>query len=304
MKVVVTTPTGHVGSRVVRLLLQAGLRPTLLLRDPARLDPDTRQRVDLVTGDQGDPAAVQRATAGADALYWVDPPTDADDPVAGSARMGAAAAAEVRANGVPRVVFQSSVGAEKRVGVGQIDGLARTEELLEGTGADVLHLRCGYFMTNLAYDLDQLRAGVLSTTMPTDRPLPWVDPRDVGDVAVANLLSPGWSGRRVLAVHGPADLSFAQVAAVVGEVTGWPVQARQIGDDELRAGLRAVGMSERQVEGFVLMSAGLREGFTPEDPRTLLTTTPTTLRSWAAEHLPPLLGPAPAHRPAPAELPT
>jgi hypothetical protein len=48
MKVVVTTPTGHVGSRVVRLLLQGGLRPTLLLRDPAKLDPQTRHLVDVV----------------------------------------------------------------------------------------------------------------------------------------------------------------------------------------------------------------------------------------------------------------
>jgi uncharacterized protein YbjT (DUF2867 family) len=42
MSIVVTAATGHVGSRVVRLLVQAGVRPTLLLRDPARLDPTAR----------------------------------------------------------------------------------------------------------------------------------------------------------------------------------------------------------------------------------------------------------------------
>lgn len=65
MKIVVTTPTGQVGSRVVRLLLQAGVRPTLLLRDPARLDAPTRERVDVCRGDQGDADAVVRATRGA-----------------------------------------------------------------------------------------------------------------------------------------------------------------------------------------------------------------------------------------------
>ena len=64
MKVVVTTPTGHVGSRVVRLLLQGGLRPTLLLRDPAKLDPQTRPLVDVVQGEQGDVGTVGRATCG------------------------------------------------------------------------------------------------------------------------------------------------------------------------------------------------------------------------------------------------
>ncbi len=48
MKLVVTTPTGKVGSRVVRLLLQAGVRPTLLLRDPSKLDRDLAALVDAV----------------------------------------------------------------------------------------------------------------------------------------------------------------------------------------------------------------------------------------------------------------
>ncbi|KGH44483.1 NmrA family transcriptional regulator [Modestobacter caceresii] len=289
MRIVVTTPTGHVGSRVVRLLLQAGLRPTLLLRSPEKLDPQTRERVDLVVGDQGDLDTVLRATEGADALYWVDPPTLDDDPVATSTRMGAVAARAVRENQVSRVVFQSSVGAEKRHGVGQIDGLARTEEQLEETGAPVLHLRCGYFFTNLLSDLDGLRDGVLRTTMPTDRPMPWVDPRDIGEVAVANLLSPGWPGRRVLAVHGPEDLTFEAVAGIVAAATGRAVRAEQINDDDLRAGLRAAGLSEAQVEGFVGMGRGLREDFVPADPRSVLSTTPTTLRSWAVEELAPHL---------------
>ena len=40
MRIVVTTPTGNVGSRVLRLLVQAGVRPVALLRDPARLPPE------------------------------------------------------------------------------------------------------------------------------------------------------------------------------------------------------------------------------------------------------------------------
>jgi uncharacterized protein YbjT (DUF2867 family) len=117
--------------------------------------------------------------------------------------------------------------------------------------------------------------------------MPWVDPREVGDVAVANLLSPGWSGRRVLGVHGPEDLTFDRVAETVGTVLGRRVRAEQISDDDLRADLRSAGLSEGQVEGFVGMASGLRGHFAPEDPRSILTTTPTTLRSWAVEHLAP-----------------
>ncbi|MEU5837200.1 NAD(P)H-binding protein [Streptomyces diacarni] len=290
MRIVVTTPTGRVGSRVVRLLLQSGERPTLLARDPARLPDRVRERAEVVRCDQGDGEAVVRATEGADALFWVDPPTDDEDPVEGYARMGANAARAVRENGIGRTVFLSSGGAEKRSGAGEIDGLGRTEEMLNATGAHVLHLRCGYFHTNLLFEVETLRTeGVLRTTLPLDHPLPWVDPRDIGDVAAARLLSPGWTGQHTQGVHGPADLTWVEAAAILTESVGRPVRAERISDDELRAGLRAAGLGSRQVEGVVGMSAWMRDGFTPEDARTLLTTTPTTLGSWAWEHLRPLL---------------
>ncbi|GHD20661.1 NmrA family NAD(P)-binding protein [Nocardiopsis kunsanensis] len=288
-KIVVTTPTGNVGSRVVRLLLQAGMRPTLLLRDPDRIDAHTRARVDLVQGDQGDVDAVLRATRGADRLFWVDPPTPDDDPVAGHARMGANAARAVSENGIGHTVFLSSVGAEKRHGAGEIDGLARTEQALDATGANVLHLRCGYFFTNLFMDISALREGVLPTPWPLESAMPWVDPRDIGDVAAARLLSANWSGSRVQAVHGPEDLSFSGVADILAQALGRPVRAERVSDEEVRAGLGSVGLSTGQIEGVVGMAAGLREGFTPEQERGALTTTPTTLAAWAHAHLRPAL---------------
>ena len=285
MKIVLTTPTGNVGSRVVRLLLQAGVRPTLLLRDPARLDAATRAAVDVVQGDQRDAEVVLRATEGADALHWIAPPTDDPDPGDAYARMGAIAAQAVREHGIARTVFQSSVGAEKRGGAGEIDGLAKTEELLDATGASVCHLRCAMFFTNLLMDPGALEEGVLRVTWPVDAPMPWVDPRDIGDVAAARLLSTEWSGRTVQAVHGPEDLSYAQVAEIVGSVTGRPLRAEQIPDDAMRAALRGAGLPDATVESILGMSIGLREGFTPEDERTIFTTTPTTLAAWASAHL-------------------
>ena len=285
MKIVVTTPTGNVGSRVTRLLLQAGVRPTLLLRDPTKLDAQTLELSDFVQGDQFDPEVVLRSTEGADAMYWVNPPVFGEDPVAAWERAGSYAARAVEEHGIARTVFQSSVGAEKRHGAGEIDGLARTEQLLDATAASVLHLRCGMFFTNLSTDPGALEEGVLRVTWPVDAAMPWVDPRDVGDVAAARLLATDWSGRQVQAVHGPQDLSYAQVASIVSSATGRQLRAEQIPDDQMRGALRAAGLGDVQVEAILGMSTGLREDFEPEDPRTVLTTTPTTLASWAREHL-------------------
>ena len=99
-------------------------------------------------------------------------------------------------NQIGRTVFLSSVGAEMRSGAGEIDGLARTEEQLDATGATVLHLRGGYFFTNLLGDLASLREGVLAAPMATDHALPWVDPRDIGDVAAGPRPGPGRARHR------------------------------------------------------------------------------------------------------------
>jgi uncharacterized protein YbjT (DUF2867 family) len=289
VKIVVTTPTGHVGSRVVQLLLQAGARPTLLARSPARLDPRVIERADVVQADQADADAVVRATRGADALFWVAPDTaDPDaDPVAWYAQLGANAARAVTENGIARTVFLSSTGAEMRSGAGAIDGLARTEELLNATGASVLHLRCGYFFTNI--DLDSLRHGVVRAAVAVDYSLPWVDPRDIGDVAAARLLSGAWSGRHVQAVHGPEDLTLIQVAEILTEALGRPIQAETISEDAQRRSMRSAGFGEKQIDGMIGMSAVLRPDFIPENERSIITTTPTTLAAWAHAHLRPLL---------------
>ncbi|KQR07674.1 NAD(P)H-binding protein [Cellulomonas sp. Leaf334] len=289
MKIVVTTPTGNVGSLLAPTLVRAGVRPTLLARDATRVAPEVREVCDVVEADQGDRDAVVAATRDADALYWVDPPTDDDDPLDGYRRMSETVAHAVTTNRVPRVVFQSSVGAEGRHGFGEIDGLGLTEELLNATGADVTHLRNGYFFSNLLMDLDGIRAGVLTTTHPVDRPLAWVAPLDIATVAATRLLSTDWHGVQTLGVHGPADLSFAQVADILGDVLGRPVSAQQVSEQDQAQALAGFGMTPAQVEAVLGMTRGFADGFEPEDPRTIATTTPTTLGAWAYEHLRPAL---------------
>ncbi|WP_242908844.1 NmrA family NAD(P)-binding protein [Actinomadura terrae] len=285
MRVAVTTPTGNVGHHVVGMLVRAGLRPRVLVREPGRLAPELRDQVDAVRADQYDPAAVVAATRDVDALFWVDPPSDGEDPLADYARATESVVRAVTDNGIGRVVFQSSVGAEKRHGAGEIDGLAHTETALDELGIDVTHLRCGYFFTNLELQLHALRAGVLQVILPLDQAMAWVAPRDIAEVAVTRLLSREWSGRCVQAVHGPADLTWREVADILTAATGRQIEAERITDDAMRAQLRQAGMTDGLVEAVLGMSTGLREDFVPEQPRTVQSTTPTLLGGWAYDHL-------------------
>jgi uncharacterized protein YbjT (DUF2867 family) len=291
VQIAVTTPTGNVGREVVHLLVRAGLRPRVLVRDPARLDPHVRGHVDAVAVDLADGDAVVAATEGVGALFWVSPSAFGDDPVGAHARLGSHAARAVTTHGIARVVFQSSVGAERRHGAGEIDGLARIERSLDATGTAVTHLRCGFFFTNLLLDLEAVRGGVVRVVLPLDRPMPWVAPRDVAEAAVLRLLAPGRSGRTVQAVHGPADLTWTDVARIVSAATGRRLRVDRVGDDDMRAALRGGGLPDGAVDAILGMSTGLRDGFVAEQPRDVTTTTPTTLAAWAYDTLRPLLQP-------------
>ena len=243
--------------------------------------------------DLGEPDQVAAQTRDVDACFLVIPSLGGPDPVADYERIGSSVAEALAANRVPRTVLQSSVGAELRHGAGEIDGLARVEEALDttvvGAGLAVLHLRCGYFFSNLMLQLDALRSGTVPIVLPTDQPMPWVAPQDIASVASSWLLRNDWGGRQVRAVHGPADLSWDDAMRIVSESTGMDVTAERIPDQEMRDQLTGVGMSPGLVEAIMGMSTGLRDGFVPEQPRDATTTTDTPLASWAHEVLRPAL---------------
>jgi uncharacterized protein len=66
--------TGKTGRHLVRLALDAGHRVTVLARTPAKLDLE-HERLHVLQGDIGDPAAVATAVQGADAVLSVLGPT-------------------------------------------------------------------------------------------------------------------------------------------------------------------------------------------------------------------------------------
>ncbi|WP_091228988.1 NAD(P)H-binding protein [Microbacterium sp. 3J1] len=285
MRIAVTTPNGNVARHLTRMLVRAGIRPLLLSRHPEQIDDELIPFVDVARADSHDADEVVAATRGVDAVYWVDPSVMSEDPLADYARATDALVRAVVENGIGRVVFQSSVGAEKRHGVGEIDGLAATETALDALDIDVTHLRCGYFFSNLLLDVESVKAGRLQTVLPLDAAMPWVAPRDIAEVAALTPLNRDWTGHRVQAVHGPEDLSWSQVAEILTQELGREVTVERIADEEMRDGLLAVGMPEAMADAVLGMSTGLRDGFVPEQPRTVVTTTPTGLRAWVREEL-------------------
>ncbi len=72
--IVITTPTGNIGEQVVANLMGSGRSVRVIVRDASRLRLETRRRVEVVQGSHSDAQVVNRAFAGADAVFWVCPP--------------------------------------------------------------------------------------------------------------------------------------------------------------------------------------------------------------------------------------
>ena len=82
--IVVTTPTGNIGSQVLKDLLANKEPIRVIVRDPDRLAPEARKRVEVVVGSHGDSAVDTRAFQDADSVFWVVPP---DPRIASCSRM-------------------------------------------------------------------------------------------------------------------------------------------------------------------------------------------------------------------------
>src|SRR5262245_50755900 len=72
--IVVTAPTGTIGRQVVERLLEGSAPIRVIARDPSRLAPHVRERVEVVQGSHGDWAVATRAFTGADSVFWLAPP--------------------------------------------------------------------------------------------------------------------------------------------------------------------------------------------------------------------------------------
>src|SRR4051794_41944908 len=68
MRLTIFGATGGTGTQLVRQALEEGHEVTAVVRDPARLDVPAHERLEVVTADVRDSAAIEPAVEGADAV--------------------------------------------------------------------------------------------------------------------------------------------------------------------------------------------------------------------------------------------
>ena len=292
-RIVLTTPTGHIGAALTRHLLDAGHDGlVLLVRDAARLPADVRGRVEVREGSLEDAAFVREATAGADALFWLSPGNWAA-PVLDDwyDALAVSAAGAVTASGIGHVVHLSSEGAQNRTDFGPVSGLGRIEAALDATAAAVRHLRPTFFHENFEAQLGGIvGAGAVFFPVPETTTTGMIATRDIAARAADLLSDLSWTGRGVVPLLGPEDLSYAAAAAILSAGLGREVRAQQVPPEALIAQLTSMGATPDAAASLTRLYTRIgTDGYRDrDDARTPDATTPTALATYVADTLRPM----------------
>ncbi|MFE9480480.1 NAD(P)H-binding protein [Streptomyces spororaveus] len=294
--IVITAPTGNIGSHLLSLLLESApahaeeLR--VVVRDPARLPDAVRDsdRVEVITGSHGDAEVLDRACEGADAVFWLVPPDASRTPEDAYLGFTRPAAKAFVAHGIGHVVGVSALGrgtpGAHRAGL--VTASLAMDDLIAATGVAYRALACPSFFENLLEDADAIReTGVFTDAVDAGLKAPRVAVADLAAVAAGLLLSRSWSGSDSVPVLGPEDLSPDDLARIMTGQLGRPVRYERQPLDELYAGLLSYGLDEEFAQGVVDMKRAKNEGLDAGVTRTPATSSPTTFRQWCARTLAP-----------------
>jgi uncharacterized protein YbjT (DUF2867 family) len=287
--IVVTTPTGQIGSQVVANLLAANKPVRVIVREPDRLAAQVRAKVEIVQGSSDDESVLMRALEGAESLFLVVPPSFSTNDVREYyLRFTRPVCRAIESKRVKRVVTVSGLGRRIAVNAGPVTAAFAKDAEIERTGVDLRALWCPGFMENMLRQVDALKhqGAFFSPSLP-DLRAPFVATRDIAASGAKLLLDTSWSGQDGVAVLGPEDLSCNDMARIMTDVLGKPIRFHSVPGDEYKAQLIRFGATEAFAQSLMDMYAAKDNGLDKAEPRTPENTTPTTFRQWCEEILKP-----------------
>ena len=285
---VVTGASGNTGSVVAHTLLDRGKRVRVIGRNADHLRQLADRGAEAVIAELTDTAALARAFSGAEAVYAMIPPNSSlPDIYAYDERITTSLVSALRDAGVRNVVSLSSIGADKPSGTGLVLGLHRQEQALNGiNGLNVLHLRAGYFMENTLSQAGLIHAmGSTAGPLRADLKLPMIATRDIGMAAAEALLRLDFQGHQTRELLGQRDISYAEVASIIGRAIGRPdLKYVQSGHEQLRPTLVQMGMSRNFIDLLLEMTDALNSGHMKAlEQRNPRNTTPTSFEHFVEE---------------------
>ena len=283
---VVTGATGNTGRAIAETLLAKGKKVRAIGRNAEHLRSLVAKGAEAFVGSVTDESAMVRAFQGAEAVYVLIPPNYATENFrAYQNEVGKVYANAIRQAGISYVINLSSVGAHLSQGAGPISGLYDVEQQLNQLqSVNIVHLRPGFFMENLFFNLDLIRKqNTNGTPLRRDLLIPMIATRDIAEVAAQLLLRLDFSGHSTKELLGQRDISMNEVTRIIGKAIGKEgLVYVQFPYEQAEQAMVAMGLSQDVARSLNEMDRGLNEErVRPLEKRTAANTTPTSFEQFA-----------------------
>lgn len=253
--------TGQTGAATADALLGQGHTIRVIVRDAAKAATWAARGAEVAIANLDDADALTRALNGVDGAFLLNPPAyGSADPMGDAVTVGTALARAVRQSGLKRAVVLSSIGAHLPAGTGMIMTNHLVEKAFTDAGVSATFLRAPYFLENLLSVLPLVKAdGILPTLMLSDRVMDMIPTRDIG-VAAAEILTGAVAAAPVVELHGQARISVRDVADMLAQVRGAPVQVIDVPRDDWASVVAGWGLHPTVQDHFIGMYEGINDG--------------------------------------------
>jgi uncharacterized protein YbjT (DUF2867 family) len=280
--ILITTPTGHIGSQLLAHLVQTDERLRVIARDPSKLSDKIRERVEVFQGAHDDPELLKKALTGVDQLFFVIPPSssfsNADRYYMEFAKPVCNAIDEQK---VKRVVYISGTGLGFDKNAGAVYSSSLVEKMIEATSAATRVVHAGTFMENLMHALGTIKAkGEIYNIVPPDTQYCWVATQDIAEASAKLLLDKTWSGKGSLGVLGPEDISYNDIAAIMTVKLGRTIKYVQTPADMLKKTYTQYGASDAAAQSLVDIHEAVGRGTFNRIKRSKENSTATSFPEW------------------------
>jgi len=230
--ILIVGASGRLGSVVAERLLAQGKEVRVMTRTPLNLAHLKRQGAEVVRGDLRDPASLLHACQGVEqvltAAHALDGKGDNNphtvDDMGNRQLIDAAKAA-----GVKHFVFVSILGAKADAPEEFFRIKYHTEEYLRESSLSFTIIRPSAFMDLWAQFIGQpiLEQGKTTIFGRGNNPINFVSVEDLARFVCAAVEDPG-TGKRVIEVGGPENLTLNQVAEIFERASGRVAKKRHV----------------------------------------------------------------------------
>jgi uncharacterized protein YbjT (DUF2867 family) len=265
---------------VLRQLVASNLPARALVRNLERAEPYRKIGVELIEGDFSQPDSWKQALDGVVKVFAITlQGPDAED---WNAKFLDAA----KTSGVEQIVQLSGTSVSPSSAAAFHRQMGRCDEAVKASGLGYTILQPNVFFQNMMLLAGLIREQGRFRSAVGDARISMIDVRDIAEVAVKVLTEDGHLGK-VYVLTGPESLTYSDVARLLSEAVGKPIEYEALEEDAAIKALIALGMPEQIARNRVEIHRSFSSGaFTAvtQDVQNLLGRSPRPFAEFARDY--------------------